>query len=327
MDSLISVIIPSFNVEETIKRCILSLIEQDYSNIEILVIDDGSTDSTNAIVKELSSKYSFIKLYELPHNGVAHVRNIGIEVASGDFISFIDADDTVDFDYLSYLMDQLVTFKTDISSCQHSVVKRNGKTQSYEINDISKIYSSRDWLKKMLVRDHLDLTCCAKLYKKSIFDGIRFPEGKLFEDSSTIYKTIMESEAIAVGSKSKYNYILRNSSITTSGFNNGKFDLIFATDSMVDGITQKFPELYSEAILRMSWCYVSVLNSLLLSNNAREFNREITILQKGITSNRELINSDLNMDKRLKATTYALRFGISFYRDCLKLNSLKEAFF
>ncbi|WP_048704693.1 glycosyltransferase family 2 protein [Companilactobacillus ginsenosidimutans] len=321
---LISVIIPAYNAEETIEKCILSLLEQDYSNFEIVVINDESTDQTNSIVQSMLNKHDCIRMYEIPHSGLAQVRNVGIKSSKGQFISFVDADDVVKSDYLSYLMNLLITFNTDISSCQHSVIKINGDIHSNELAGFSRIYNSHDWFQKMLVRDHLDQTCWAKLYKKSIFDGIEFPPGKLFEDSATIYKTIMKSESIAVGSESKYDYILRNNSITTSSFNYGKLDLISATESMTEEIIRKYPDLYPEAMLRLSWSHTSVLNNILLSGNDKECNLLVNKLREQILAHQKFINSDLNPDRRLKLACFALKFGTKFYKNCLKMMVLKE---
>lgn len=321
---LISVIIPAYNVEKTIKRCLCSINNQTYKNIELIVIDDGSTDKTLKIIKGLFNNQNNVKIYSVNHVGIAEVRNIGIEKSAGDYITFVDSDDTVDNDYIEYLYKLLITFHTRISSCQHKVIYKNDKQRDNVLSLKSSIWSSHDWIEKTLTRDKVDLSTWGKLYDKHIFDDIHFPTGRLFEDTATTYRLVLEVGNIAVGSASKYNYILKNSSITRSSFNKNKLDLLYETKKMNDNVVAIYPDLKDKASLRMSWASVSILNSILSSNDTRQYNVLIEDLKDNVISDKKIILSKMNNDNRLKLSLFILECGLQTYRIFLKMYTLMK---
>ncbi|MGI3100865.1 glycosyltransferase family 2 protein [Companilactobacillus alimentarius] len=323
---LISIIVPTYNSESTIIECIRSLVKQTYPNKEIVIINDNSTDATLKKINQYFSNYSYIKVHTIKHGGISKARNTGILKSKGKYLTFVDPDDIVHDDYVEYMFNLIVKYGTKISSCQHTIYFENGTVKSNKLPVNESVLGSHDWLKYVLIRDKIDLSAWAKLYDRSLFYGIKYPEGKIFEDTAVTYRIILKSKKIAIGGKSKYNYIIRRNSITTSDFNLSKLDLISTTESMSNEIIDKYPDLYDATRLRLSWSYVSVLNSVLLNNNYKKYRELSRDLRKRILRNRRIINSDLNPDKRLVLSAFFLLFGVWFYRVSLKIHFHKKNF-
>ena len=315
---LISVIIPIHNNEVTIEKCLRSVVNQTYRNKEIIIIDDASSDNTINIVKKVSNQSSDIKIYSNIGSGIANARNRGVAVSKGEYISFVDSDDTVNDDYLSYLFTLANRSHTKMSSCQHKIV-RFSKVDDKRIDEIPKVINSHDWIEDVLARKTLDLSTWGKLYKKELFENVSFPADKLFEDTSTTYKLVMSSRKIAIGNESKYNYVIRNNSITTSPFNVKKIDLIEATNEMVNDVLKSYPDLYDVSRLRITWAEISVLNSILLSNEGKKYTSLSKELTKEILDNRGYALSRKNPDKRLKFVVITLTAGLKNYKMFLNL--------
>lgn len=323
---LVSILIPAYNVETKIEACIESALEQTYENIEIIVINDGSTDSTLVKAHSIKDIHCKLNVYSVPNGGVAKARNIAISKASGDFITFIDADDTVDNDYVEYLVTIQKKFNTDISSCQHRVHYYSGKTKDYAlINHQSRLWTAHDWCSDILSRNSLDLSTVCKLYRKELFDNIFFPEGELFEDTATTYRLVLSNNEIAVGIKSKYNYVLRKNSITRSSFDDNYLELIDQTKKMANEILIRFPDLMNQSQLRVSWAETSVMNSIVLSGMAKEYKMILSDLRTDILKKNNVILSSINSDYRLKLVVIALKLGLGPYLGLIRiLKTLKN---
>lgn len=314
-------IIPTYNNEVTIGKALLSVARQTYSNIEIILVDDGSTDRTVEIIQMMQKNYPTIRLIQQDHGGVARSRNNGVKNATGEYIAFVDSDDTVEKDYLAYLMSLIEKFQTRVASCQHTVYFRNGGQEDYSLSGKASIWVEKDWLCRVLRRDKLDLSCFGKLYDRSLFENIVYPPDKLFEDTSTTYKLIAVDGLIAVGNESKYNYLRRNDSITTSQFNPGKIDLIPATVQLTDYAIKLDERLHHPAKLRNSWAAISVMNSILLSDDANKYRGLLKQLRANVRRDKKYIYARINKDQRLKAATVALSMGVGPYNRLLKLQT------
>ena len=261
---LISIVIPVYNVEKYLQKCVESVKNQTYKNIEIILVNDGSTDKCTEICEKLKKEDGRIKVIHKKNGGLSDARNVGINNASGNYISFIDSDDYVEKNYISLLYDTLVSYNADMSIASHMVIYEKNhidKSTGLEFKD-----NAENILEKMLYDDGIDLSAWGKLYKKQLFDEVRFPKGRLFEDSATTYKLIDKSEIIAVYSKPVYNYIIRRNSISNEEFSERKLDLIVSTKEMTDYIRNKYPNLSKACDRRLMYAYLSTLTQLSKSN-------------------------------------------------------------
>lgn len=310
MNDLISVIVPIYNVEKYLRKSIDSLINQSYKNIEIILIDDGSTDNCCTICDEYAIKDSRIKVIHKENGGLSDARNKGIDIAKGKYITFIDSDDYVELNYIDILYNTIIKYKADISIVGHRVwYEKNNFERAWYKEYVNK---PKEILEKILYDDGIDLSAWAKLYKTELFKQIRFPKGRIFEDSATTYKLVDKSEKIAVNSIPLYNYIIRFNSISNASFSEKKMELITSTKEMTDYIRQKYPELSKGCDRRLMYAYLSTLTQFVKSGSK---NKEIeTQLLTYINENKKSILKDKRVHKRDKIALYSLTFGLKSYK-------------
>lgn len=277
---LISVILPVYNVEVYLERCIKSVCEQTYKNLEILLIDDGSTDSSGVICDNYAEEDKRIRVFHKKNGGLSDARNYGIKNASAEWVSFIDSDDFVDRDYIQYLFELIVKYDTDMSICQHRVCFENGKQKEYGTNgDI--LLTNKKCIEKMLYHDVIDTSAWGKLYRTRLFNEVQYPKGKLFEDIATTYALMLQCKDIAVGLESKYNYILRKNSIVYGSFNPKKLDLLEMTDQMARNVLNYYPDLEKAVMRRRVYARFSTLNQMLnIENYEKEKKNIIEFVKK-----------------------------------------------
>ena len=306
----ISVIIPMYKVEEYLKKCIESILKQTYANLEIIFVDDGSPDKCGEICEEYKKKDSRIKVIHKENGGLSDARNKGIDVATGKYVTFIDSDDYIEENYIEFLYNLMKKYNADISIGSHKIIYNN------RIIDKStyKVFSenSEKVLEKILYDDGVDLSAWGKLYKIELFNKIRFPKGRLYEDSATTYKLIDLANVIAVSSRPIYNYVMRNNSISQGDFNLKKMELITSTNEMTDFIKKEYPNLEKACNRRMMWAYLSTLSQLAKSKK-RNKDVEKQLLYY-INKNRNKVLKDKKISNRDKFGIYASMFGFKFYK-------------
>ena len=238
---LISVIIPVYNVEKYLDRCVQSVVDQTYKNLEIILVDDGSLDNCPLLCDNWMAKDNRIKVIHKSNGGLSDARNRGLEESNGKYITFIDSDDYVDERYVEYLKKLIVKYSTDLSISSYKILSK--KVQDIGVGYKEDLLSRKDALKRLVNEEGFTVSACAKMYRKNLFDYISFPVGKLYEDNATIYKLIMKCDKIAYGNKSYYFYCLRKNSITRCEFNVKKMDAIEMTSIMCDDISKKYSDL------------------------------------------------------------------------------------
>jgi len=208
MNNLISIIIPAYNAEQFIEACLQSLRAQTYQNLEIIVVNDGSTDKTGKIATQWSQKDSRILVLYQENQGVSTARNAGLEIAKGDFIGFVDADDEVAEDMVEFLYTNLQKYDADISHCGFELVKPNEKVQFHN-SGVILVQNKVEALKELLSGIRIEPSSCTKLFKKKILSNVRFAtdikinEDLLFniEAFKNANKSVFEDVV-----KYKYNY-------------------------------------------------------------------------------------------------------------------------
>lgn len=215
MHRKVSVIIPVYKVEKYLKRCIESVVNQSYKNIEIILVNDGSPDKCGEICDAYAKIDSRIKVIHKENGGLSSARNAGLDIASGEYIMFVDSDDWIEEDSLEKL-DKYMDMSYDIINFKFRFAK--GKTKNIELNDKLKDSYECDLLSYIdkLFLGELDFFIWNKLYKKNLFDKVRFPEGRNYEDLATIYKLYFKAKNIIVTDYTLYYYWLGNSNSITS---------------------------------------------------------------------------------------------------------------
>lgn len=231
----VSVIVPIYNCEKYLNRCIDSIISQTYKNLDVILVDDGSTDNSNVICDQYASIDSRISVIHKINGGLSSARNAGIDKAKGDLICFVDSDDWISEDIIEHCVELMIKSNCDVVDYQcyytneYKVISQNAiKTEILEGKEI--------------LRDYLyvgqfgiaPFSMCRKLYKLSLFDGIRCPIGRINEDIATNYKILLKCDKIVKTNKIGYYYFQEGSSITRGGFKSRDLDLLVACQELLE---------------------------------------------------------------------------------------------
>ena len=319
LNELISVIVPAYGVEEYIGKCLESIIKQTYRDIEIIVVDDGSKDKSGQIAEEYAKKDSRIVVLHKDNGGLSDARNYGIKRATGKYITCIDSDDYVDDDYIEYMYDIIKKYDTKISFCQHRVVFPSKKVEERgHLGD--EVLSTEKCIERILYDDILNTSAWAKLYVSSLFDIVEYPKGMLYEDIGTTYKLLMQCDKIGIGYESKYNYVLRKTSIVYGVFNPKKLDLLTMTDIMGKDVESKYPNLEKAVLRRRVYARFSTLNQMLYIDGYDDDKKNIIDF---ITENRLNVLKNRKAPKRDKIAIMLLGISFKLYR-AVWINRQKE---
>ena len=212
---LISVIVPIYNVASYLNKCINSIINQTYKNLEILLIDDGSTDESSIICDSFSKKDSRIFVVHKINEGLSSARNKGLEIARGELIGFVDGDDFLELNMYEMLLNNMIKYSSDISISNFYKIE-NGQKKINKKKYISKEFSVKGKEKFIYYQNEYEsLTIVAwnKLYKKEVFDEVRYPIGRIHEDSYVICDLLNNANSISYIMTPLYNYVFRNNSL------------------------------------------------------------------------------------------------------------------
>lgn len=231
MNDLISVVVPIYNVENYLQNCVTSIIKQTYKNLEIILVNDGSTDHSLEIAKQLGEIDNRIKVINKTNGGLSDARNAGIDISKGKYITFIDSDDYIPCDAIEYL------YLSMIHNCASISIGRLKTTSKLDDCDITyenfyKIFDKYNAINEMLYANKYSVAAPGKLYLKSLFDNIRFPFGKLHEDVFTTYKVFLKADKVFYGDKLVYYYYHRPGSIMVSDFSKKRLDIIEALEQI-----------------------------------------------------------------------------------------------
>lgn len=265
---LITIVIPVYNLEKYVRRCLDSVLEQTYKNIEILIIDDGSTDDSLTICREYAQIDNRIRIICREHEGLSAIRNCGSKEAKGEYIAHIDGDDILEPTYIEYLYWLIEQCDADISMCNYIPVlegKAIPKERAENSKDRIKVMTKEQALETLFYQKYFTTATWAKLFKKKLFLNVAFPNGKLAEDMGSTYKLIHYSEKVVYGSKIQYYYLQRAESIIHAlSFQKGK-DYVELSADMVKFILEKYPHLIDAAYSRCFSSNVQVLSTIAFS--------------------------------------------------------------
>jgi glycosyltransferase involved in cell wall biosynthesis len=311
-DPLITVIVPIYNVENYLNRCLQSIVDQTYLNLEIILVNDGSTDSSKSIANKWAKKDQRIRLINQKNQGLSAARNKGIQEAKGEYLTFIDSDDFITTDYVSYLYHLLKNnnFQSSLAICSLMDVYSNSGKQKNMGNGEKLTLTGKQCLEKMCYHDLVDTCAYAKLGRRELYTDNFFPNGKLFEDIGSTYKLFEECSTVECGFEPKYYYVIRNNSIVTGKFNEKKLDLLEMTDQMAESVNKKFPDLRKATLRRQVYARFSTLNQTLGEKNVKRVQDDLIYYLK---MHRKAIMQDKKAPRRDKIAYAMLLLGLPFY--------------
>lgn len=215
---LITVIIPIFNSEKYLEECLNSVLSQTYEELEIILINDGSTDKSKNIAEDFVRRDKRVSLFNKENGGQASARNLGLDKANGEYIAFVDSDDTISADLF---LSNVAFFQHDISIdiVQFPAFFNYGSSSEKLRKQKSKLISDRDELLEMWIIDKkISWIVCDKIFRKNIFGKLRFPTGMIYEDNFLIIEALLSINKFYISESGFYYYFLRENSTTNSNY-------------------------------------------------------------------------------------------------------------
>lgn len=303
---MISVIVPVYQVQEYLEPCLDSIVNQTYQNLEIILIDDGSTDNSGKICDKYAGNDARIKVIHKKNGGISSARNAGLKIAEGELIGFVDSDDWIDPDMFSYLQSVLAENSADIVTCAAAPESLPDKQNTVTVLDMESAMSS------LLDGGKVDNSVWNKLYTRNVWDGVFFPEGMILEDAATIYKCILKAKRIVVTEYPCYHYRIRQGSILHTAFTKKNFDGVKASKSRLDDICIHAPVLKQKAANAYVW---TVLYYIWWADHAAhgKYNKERQEIADEMLEYLDN-NSDIIVNSRVSRNKIALlRMGLPVY--------------
>lgn len=254
---LVSIIVPIYNMEIYLERCLNSLIWQTYKTIEIILVDDGSTDNSGNICDLYARRDARVKVAHIDNGGQARARNVGIEMAKGSYISFVDSDDWVSLDSIAIMVSIIETYDVDVAV---SSFEEKTAFDSYKYAKFTKVeICSAQRAMEDYFYQKIGSSPWAKLYRKTLFEDIRYPEGEIYEDVEPSFYLIEKAKSVAETNAVTYFYFDRNNSTVKSNFSEKKMNYYYATHNLLELVRGKYPKLEMAAISRMIWADVHLI--------------------------------------------------------------------
>ena len=265
---LVSIVVPVYNVEKYLLQCVESIERQTYRNLEIILVDDGSPDKCGEICDRLGNQDQRIRVIKKKNGGLSDARNAGIDIAKGDYITFIDSDDYILDNMIEHLLSLSTKYDGDIVECRNVRCGEDGSIinkQESQKKSTVKIYTENGKMEAFFSDDGIDTTAWGKLYKTSLFKSVRYPFGKLHEDVFTTYKLIHLAKKVVVSEYTGYVYRVNLNSITGVAFSEKRLDAVEGKIQQARFIAKHYPHLtskaYSEIIYACNQCLIKIVKS------------------------------------------------------------------
>lgn len=229
---LVSVIIPVYNVKPYLERCVNSIINQSYKNLEIILVDDGATDGCRELCDDLQLGDDRIKVIHQENQGLSAARNTGIEAAGGEYICFVDSDDYVNPEYVRYMYGMCVENGADIGICGHLITEEDDYFKEIDFTKPIELYSRSELFDRFYTDMHGSIVIAwNKLYKRTCIGNIRYDVGVINEDEGTTFKFLYNADKIAFGREVGYYYYSRPDSITGLAYSKRNLDILKAYEN------------------------------------------------------------------------------------------------
>jgi glycosyltransferase involved in cell wall biosynthesis len=209
----LSIIVPVYNVELYLPKCLDSIINQTFTDFELILVNDGSTDSSVDICCNYIQKDSRIVLLDKENGGLSSARNLGLSNAKGQYVAFVDSDDWIDLSMYNSMISALEEMNADIVICGQKVVNMNGSLDVINTIEDSVLYSEEEATKLILKDEKIFSFAWDKVYRKELFNNIRYPEGRIYEDTATTYKLFHRTKSVYHINEAYYYYVRRQGSI------------------------------------------------------------------------------------------------------------------
>lgn len=285
-DTRISVIVPVYNVEEYLPRCLDSILAQTYENLEIILVDDGAKDRSGAICDEYAAKDPRIKVIHKENGGLSSARNAGLDMAEGTYIAFVDSDDWIEPEMYGHMLSLMDKYGAKlVCAGRYDVSEKTGEKTVGLCPKKEEAVTAEELGGRIFLWDGCDSSACDKLYHHSLLDGFRYPEGKVCEDVPVTYKIVLKAGQAVLCDRPFYNYYHRSGSISTEkSITDKTFHFSRHTAEIYPYIRENHPQIAPQAAyLRVR----SLAHILLLLDQAKPevrglYTKECRTARKGL---------------------------------------------
>ena len=313
-EPLISVIVPVYNVEEYLARCVESILTQTYQNLEVILVDDGARDSSGAICDAFAAKDSRVRVIHKENGGLSSARNAGLEAAAGEYIGFVDSDDWITEDAYAHLLN--LAEKYDVKLVCGGRYDVSGKTGEKTVGlcpPKEEVISSEELVGRIFLWDGCDSSACDKLYHCSLLEHFRYPEGKVCEDVPVTYRIILQTDRVALSDRPFYHYYHRPGSISTTKIITEKtFHFSQHTEVIYPYIREHHPAIESQArYLRVrSLSHILLLLEQAEADVRQQFAAEYGHARKELRKHTAFFLGSSRFGRQEKVTNLLLNLGL-----------------
>ena len=308
---LLSVIMPVYNVEKTLSRAIESILNQSFSNLELILVNDGSTDKSSEICEEYALKDKRISIINKKNGGLSSARNEGLKNTKGDFVTFIDSDDYLDLNTYQLFHEKLLQEKIDLYIFNVCRI-RNNKEEILDSIE-KKVEGSEEIIKSFFIYKGIDFYAWNKIYKKELFDGLIYPENTLYEDIVTSYRIGQRAQKAYVTDKVGYYYIDNPESIVNSQFNPKQYDNVSQREILLNNILKDYPNLSLYALDKLLDGFLSTGYKIGSSIKNETTSKYLKLIRKDISENKKLMKKNPFSSKAKLVALKLLEVNINVY--------------
>ncbi len=314
----LSVVVPVYKVEKYLSRCIESILNQDFCNFQLILVDDGSPDNCGTICDEYASKDNRIKVIHKENGGLSSARNAGIDISTSEYITFIDSDDYIHPCMFSSMLKGMKNHDADISICSYLSTKENNAETT-----ISNTFSLIDKYESITRMNNIEfITAWGKIYKTKLFEKIRYPVGKYHEDEFITYKLFYESNKIVFTEDKLYYYYVNPESIIQSSFSEKNLDSLDVFKERIMFFEKKneheLTKLSQKTLMsRIMYCHQCISREKSLKNKSKLKQKALSYLDK--TQKKEFISSLSSKQKMWANLFFVSPFLYSTFRNSLKI--------
>ncbi|MBR6697130.1 MAG: glycosyltransferase family 2 protein [Lachnospiraceae bacterium] len=319
---MVSVIVPIYNVEKYLNKCVDSILAQTYTDLEVILVNDGTKDSSAQIAAEYEKMDNRVRLINKENGGLSDARNVGIAMAFGEYAICIDSDDYIATDMIEILVRLIKDNDCDMAAggiC--NVYGKNMVPQCKEQKEF--VCDNVEAFGHIMVGELIPGSICNKLIKTDIYKSIEFPVGRLYEDAFFTTKLMQIIKKVAVTTKPLYYYVHREGSITTTPFKKRDYDLVDAYTINLKLIKDKYPAIMPQATFRLNWAYFTVLDRILLLENYSK-NEYYSRVVKHLKRNAIAIFFNKYFRKSRRIAAIALLINVRLYRKLMLANMRKQ---
>lgn len=321
---LISVIVPVYKAEKYLKKCVGSITDQTYKNLEIILVNDGSPDNCGLICDELAKTDSRIRVFHKENGGQSSARNLGLDNMRGEYVGFVDSDDWIEPDMYEHLYNLLIGNDAQIAACGTALEHLDGKISYFNLSYPSekeiRCYTTIEALTESFENQRITYSPCDKLYSSNIFSSLRMTVGRIYEDMEIIPKCIEKSDRIVYDPIPLYHYNLTEESTIRGEFNPKRFAEAEVAREKADDYAVRYPDLWGRAMVS----YIEICLQLIHSSNGVEGcdeRRYQMINEMRKSQPREVVK---NLSRNTKIKLYTLKLSPKLYE--LLMNAYEFVF-